>query len=118
MQRIFDGPLPDHSRNLLRRAGYGELRKYTGQISYTRRVSNANFPRYHAYVEDKNGGVMVNLHIDQKEATYEGSHAHSGEYDGLLVEREMERIEKAIRGFGKPAPNAAPAQKKKIGWFW
>lgn len=67
--------------------------KRSGQLSYTLRVSGASFPRYHAYVEDlQNGGIQVNLHVDQKEASYHGSHAHSGEYEGTLVEREMQRI--------------------------
>jgi hypothetical protein len=97
MQQFFNGPFQDHARNLMRRIGYGEQRARSGQISYVRRVSSDRFPRYHAYVEDKNGGIQINLHIDQKEASYEGSHVHSGEYDSLLCQEEMKRISKFIQ---------------------
>lgn len=92
MQQLFSGPLTDHARNIMRNLGYGEQRARSGQISYTKRISGERFPRYHAYVEDVNNGMQVNLHVDQKEASYEGSHVHSGEYDGRLVEQEMNRI--------------------------
>lgn len=92
MQQFFQGPLTDHARNIMRNLGYGEQRARSGQISYAKRISGEKFPRYHAYVEDQNNGMQVNLHIDQKEASYEGSHVHSGEYDGRLVEQEMNRI--------------------------
>ncbi len=86
------------------------------ESSCMRRLSGHDYPRYHAYVHteettnnysprfrgeagklirqpaDKN--LVINLHIDQKKPSYEGSNAHSGEYDGELVEREMERIRK------------------------
>lgn len=92
MQTFIPGPLSDHARNLMRKLGYGEQSKHSGQTAFIKRVSGAEFPRYHAYVEDKDGGLQVNLHIDQKAASYEGSHAHSGEYEGSLVEQEMKYI--------------------------
>ena len=39
---------------------------------------------------------MFNLHLDQKKPTYEGHVAHSGEYDGELVEEEAERIRRIL----------------------
>lgn len=92
MQIFIPGPLSDHARNLLRRLGYGELTKSSGQTSFAKRISGANFPRFHAYVENKDGGIEINLHLDQKGASHEGSHAHSGEYDGVLVQKEMQYI--------------------------
>lgn len=96
MKQFFAGPLSDNARNVLRRLGYGEQRAHSGQISYVKRVTGERFPRYHAYVEDMNGGLQVNLHVDQKEASYEGTSAHAGEYGGSLVEREMQRIKDFI----------------------
>lgn len=97
MQQFFPGPLIDHARNIMRNLGYGEQRARSGQISYVKRISGERFPRFHAYVEDQNNGMQVNLHIDQKEASYEGSHVHSGEYNGQVVEQEINRIAQFIK---------------------
>ena len=66
------------------------------EASCMRRVSGYDYPRYHAYVHvEETRTLIINLHIDQKKPSYGTTAAHSGEYDGELVEREMERI----RGF-------------------
>ncbi len=118
MKHTFVGPLPDHARNILRRAGYGEQRTRNGQISFIRRVMGERFPRYHAYVEDTaDGGMQLNLHVDQKEATYEGSSAHSGEYEGPVVEREMERIVQFVTSIKAAPQSSAPLQPKKKPGF-
>jgi hypothetical protein len=39
---------------------------------------------------------VFNLHLDQKKTSYEGSHAHSGQYDGEVVDREADRIMKTL----------------------
>lgn len=103
MNTFIPGPLTDQARNLLRKAGYGEHRGFEAQMSYTRRLQSTTFPRYHAYVEDKNGGMQLNLHLDQKEASHGGNRAHSGEYSGPLVERENARIVAVIRAMGAEA---------------
>jgi len=122
MNTFIPGPLPDQARNLLRKAGYGEHRGYEAQMSYTRRLQNTMFPRYHAYVEDKNGGMQLNLHLDQKEASHGGGHAHSGEYSGPLVERENARIIAAIKAMTSEATTVEPSQdqpsKKSSGGFF
>lgn len=119
MKQFFVGPLSDNARNILRRLGYGEQRTRAGQISYVKRVAGERFPRYHAYVEDQNGGLQVNLHVDQKEASYEGTSAHAGEYEGSLVEREMARVANfvAVLRNEQMAPPATPSAEKKKG-FW
>ncbi|MBM5789800.1 hypothetical protein FJZ23_01805 [Candidatus Parcubacteria bacterium] len=114
MRYSFPGPLPDHARNLMRRMGYGEQRARSGQISYVKRVSSDRFPRYHAYVEDTaGGGMQVNLHVDQKEASYEGTSAHAGEYDGPLVEREMNTITAFVTSVASAPPPSPPVAKPK-----
>lgn len=119
MKRFLPGPLPDHARNLMRRLGYGEHRGYGEQISYARRVSGMAYPRYHAYVEDANGGMQLNLHVDQKEASYRGSHAHGGEYEGPLVEREMDRIVSSIAHLQRPTASApVPSEPEEKKGFW
>ncbi|MEK7620195.1 MAG: hypothetical protein AAB413_03080 [Patescibacteria group bacterium] len=119
MKKFFAGPLSDNARNLLRRLGYGEQRTRAGQISYVKRVMGERFPRYHAYVEDMNGGIQVNLHVDQKEASYEGTSAHAGEYEGPVVEREMSRVAgfvATLKGGGVTTEPASPPEKKKGFW--
>ncbi len=122
MTRFFPGPLPDHARNILRRLGYGEQQNREGQVSFNRRFTNAPYPKYHAYVEDRNGGLQVNLHVDQKAATYESAHAHSGEYDGPLLARELDRIGAFVESIksqadaGTDENGAAVAPKR--GGFW
>ena len=121
MQTFIPGPLSDNARNLMRRLGYGEQNKKSGQTAFIKRVTNAEFPRYHAYVEDVNGGLQVNVHIDQKAASYEGSHAHSGEYEGPLVEQEMKYIVAWVMHWAKTERGELPEpkhtqEKKKSLW--
>ena len=117
MKQFFPAPLPNHPRNILRRLGYAEQRTRRGQISYTKRAGGERFPRYHVYTEDRNGGMQVNLHLDQKAASYDGNSAHGGEYEGPLVEREMARIKQSITTVARPAPKPASSSKKSKG-FW
>lgn len=127
MNTFIPGPLADNARNLLRRAGYGEHRGREAQLSYTKRIQGTAFPRYHAYVEDRNGGMQLNLHLDQKESSLGSAHAHGGEYSGPLVERENARIVAFVRGLGVPVdtnPQTShehtnqPTVKKKSFFGW
>ncbi len=117
MKQFFKGPLGDHSRNTMRKLGYAEQRTRAGQISYVRRASGGQFPRYHAYVEDVNDGMQVNIHIDQRAASYEGSSAHGGEYEGPLVEQEMARIANSIGGLASRGLASDKPKVEKKG-FW
>ena len=94
MKLTAKGNLPDTSRNIMRRLGYGEHYDHnTQQFSYSRRLGKERYPRFHVYVDDFDSGMVINLHLDQKQASYEGSNAHAGEYDGKLVEDEIKRIQ-------------------------
>ncbi len=123
MQIIFSSKYQMNPRELLRRCGYGELVKTKknsdtrtspvsktsgpislrdklqsaqGDTSYIRRMTNGEFPRFHVYVDVRSGGFQVNLHLDQKAPTYGDHTAHSGEYDGQIVEMEGKRIKEII----------------------
>jgi hypothetical protein len=91
------GQLPTSARDIMRRMGYGEVvdRKFN-TISYARRLGSGRYPRFHVYVEKIPDGVSVNIHIDQKKASYKGSAAHSGEYEGPQLEEELRRIQAEI----------------------
>jgi len=82
---------------IVRRAGYGLIYdRRTGQESYVRHLGRMLYPRFHLNVEESAESCSFNLHLDQKQPSYTGSHAHSGEYDGELVEAEMERLRSYI----------------------
>jgi len=124
MKRYISGPLPDHARNILQRLGYGEKRTRQGQISFTRRLGGAMFPHFHIYAEERDGGLQINLHLDQKEHGA-GNTIHSGEYEGRLVEEEMRAIVAAIQTMNtRPAtpPNHHDRDdrddEKPRGGFW
>lgn len=65
--------------------------------SYSRRAGTGQFPRFHVYLEVVGDTVRVNLHLDAKAASYTGTSAHAGEYDGELVEKEIQRIQAAAQ---------------------
>jgi hypothetical protein len=82
--------------DLLRRAGYAPHRdRNSNQQSFVRRLSTGEFPRFHLYAEER-GEIALNLHLDQKKPSYEGSRAHAGEYGGALVEQEKKYIQTII----------------------
>jgi len=74
-----------------------------GQYNLVRKLAGDNYPRFHAYV--KSFGVAqdklnfeFSLHLDQKQPSYKGSHAHSGEYEGPVIEDEADRIRELLLG--------------------
>ncbi len=96
---------------LMRRAGYGyegkdvktgpprvgePSRVEAGELNFSRRLGANRYPRFHVYAKKDGDTMIVNLHIDQKQPSYEGATAHSGEYEGELVEQEAEMIKLAV----------------------
>ena len=82
--------------NFFRSCGYapeGQDPK-TGEFRFARPLRGARYPRFHLYVNAPVGNqtITLSLHLDQKQPSYEGSSAHSGEYEGTLVETEAKRI--------------------------
>ena len=83
---------------LMRRIGYFFLKEGEGELSFVRPFQRASYPRFHVYLEIKKemNAITFGLHLDQKRPSYMGTHAHSGEYDGKLVEQETERIKRIL----------------------
>ena len=86
----------ENALNFLRSCGYapeGQDPK-TGEFRFSRALRGARYPRFHVYLPpvQTNQKAFLNLHLDQKQPSYEGSSAHSGEYEGTLVEAEAKRI--------------------------
>ncbi len=84
----------------LRRAGYAYIRdRRSGQDSFVRRLGSGFYPRLHIYAEEQGEKAIFNLHLDQKQPSYGGSHMHNAEYDGEVVEGEIERLKQFIDNF-------------------
>lgn len=115
MRIVIPEPLPDHPVTLIKRAGYAEHRdRHANEASYTHRLGPEFYPRFHVYIEERDGGVSFNLHLDQKRPSYGGgTHAHAGEYEGPTVEREAHRIQDFIAKY-QATPSEEP---KKKGFF-
>ncbi|MFA6215143.1 MAG: hypothetical protein WC768_01070 [Patescibacteria group bacterium] len=118
--RIF---LPfDFNLNLpvfLRRAGYAEFNDpNTGKTSYTKRFTRDFYPRFHIYAESTDGQTFLNLHLDQKKASYKGYSAHNAEYDGAVVEREGARLSGLVKNeMDNQSQSVKPvAEEKKSFW--
>ncbi|MFA6227839.1 MAG: hypothetical protein WC668_01490 [Patescibacteria group bacterium] len=103
----------------IRRCGYGQvLDRRATEPSFARRLGTGLYPRFHAYINQIGAGYVVNLHLDQKQASYEGTAAHSGEYEGGAVEAEGRRIAECLQKAAteKSAP-AVPEKEEKKGFF-
>lgn len=89
--------LPDNPENILKRAGYHYfIDPNTGHDSFSRRLGGGHYPRFHIYLKEQDGKSIIDLHLDQKQASYAGAHMHNAEYDGELVEGEIMRLKKII----------------------
>jgi len=97
--------------------------KENGQYNMVRKLAGQHYPRFHAYVKSRPAGrgssmaptssrvhdlvgtspsgqgqdFIFSLHLDQKQPSYQGSHAHSGEYFGPVVETEADRIKEILK---------------------
>lgn len=78
----------------MRKCGYTPDGKdeRTDELRFFRSLSGRRYPRFHLYATILDDEATLNLHVDQKQPSYQGSSAHSGEYDGPLVENEAQRI--------------------------
>ena len=82
---------------LARKIGYRPMGvDEKGEYNLVRPLSR-DYPRFHIYVKKEGDTFYINLHLDQKQPSYKGSSAHSGEYEGELVEREAERIKNILK---------------------
>ncbi len=108
----------------MRVCGYKEIFNphKQNEVSYARSLEASRFyPRFHIYISDiPDDGIEVSLHMDMKKPSYEGTTAHSGEYEGELVEREAHRVKNIADKFvseNVPQYHALGFKKEKEG-FW
>ena len=80
-----------------RALGYVIIDTNDNEFNLVRKLVGQNYPRFHAYVKQNGSDFEFGLHLDQKKPSYEGSHAHSGEYFGPVVETEAGRIKEILK---------------------
>ncbi len=84
-------PQSDNLVKLMRKIGYHPQKNN----SFSRRIGGSYYPRFHIYVRKEiKEGFWINLHLDQKRASYLGQTAHSADYeeDNPILIQEKERI--------------------------
>ncbi|MFA5359279.1 MAG: hypothetical protein WC310_05720 [Patescibacteria group bacterium] len=96
MKITINGPFKININNMMRNLGYhfqGED-PTARELGFTR--PKIGYPRLHLFIKPDKESFILSLHLDQKKPAYKGAVAHSGEYDGPVVEREMARIEQYL----------------------
>lgn len=75
----------------------------TGEWRFYRGLSHNLYPRFHVYASfnKTTKKLVVNLHLDQKAPVYQGSTAHSGDYDGPVIEKEAGNLKMALADTSK-----------------
>ena len=90
--------LKENILNISKKIGYTNLDAINhNEFSMVRKLAMNNYPRFHIYLKQAGDRYTFNLHLDQKQPSYKGSHAHSGEYDGPVVEDEADRIKNILK---------------------
>ena len=88
--------------NFMRGCGYRFIeRSLDDEWNFVRSLSGYDYPRFHFYLKQVAGALLLNLHLDQKKPSYRGTTRHSGEYEGEVVETEAKRIRLAYRELEK-----------------
>ena len=108
-------------KNFIRQCGYIEIQNphKNNEVSYARSLDPGRFyPRFHAYFKGDLKQITINLHLDAKKPSYEGSTAHSGEYDGPLIEQEASRIKSISEKFSLDQNLNIPLGFKKEKPWW
>ena len=79
-----------------RRAGYHFLKRGTEELAFAKKLTEQEFPRFHAFAKIKDNQLEINIHLDHKKASHKGVRAHSGEYgrDSKLLKEEIDRLKK------------------------
>jgi len=98
MKFVIEVPFKENIYNLMRKAGYHFFEKdeKTLEYNFVRPVGSNTYPRFHIFLTIKDKDLIFDLHLDQKKPIYKGVTAHSGEYEGEIVEKEAERIKEIL----------------------
>ena len=96
--KIAKNKITDNIDVAMRATGYHKTHQngQSIQLNFTKPLSIAGYPRFHIYLKENKTDYIFSLHLDQKKPIYKGAKAHSGDYDGAIVEEEAKRIIKKI----------------------
>lgn len=96
--KIIIENINENLASALRRCGYHFEREHQNsrEVSAARALARGGFPRFHAYAKFNGRNMQINLHIDQKRPSYKGTRAHTGEYEGSIIEEEARRIKSIL----------------------
>ena len=87
-------PLKENIHSLMKKAGYRFQEKKENELAFLRPPKG--YPRFHLFIKTGGDSLFFNLHLDQKKPAYKGTPAHSGEYEGKIVEKEAKRIKSIL----------------------
>ncbi len=94
---VYKNKLPMSGHDVMQRFGYAHITSFhTGKDSYSKRLYRDHYPRFHVYLKEVGEQLTFSMHLDQKQASYQGNNMHSGEYDGPLVEQEIGALKQFI----------------------
>ena len=99
----------------LRKCGYIEIQNphKDFEVSYARSLDPGRFyPRLHVYIEPAVDSTGISIHLDAKKPSYQGSSAHSGEYDSPIVKEEAIRMQNLAKDF----PSQMAGKKTSLGF--
>ena len=83
--------------NIARTIGYIFQKEASGnEASFIRPLERSGYPRFHLYIKKEKEELVFNLHLDQKKPVYKAAHDHAAEYEGKVIENELERIKQAL----------------------
>ena len=106
--------LPETPESFLHHSGWGLIHdRRRGISSFVKRLGSGFYPRLHLYVDERDGLVIFNMHMDQKETSYAGQHMHNAEYDNELVAAEIQSI-KASLGVSQGQSPAGSVSREPI----
>ncbi len=94
-----------NANEFLRQAGFAYIYDKVRECgSYVKRLTRDYYPRLHVYVMDKKDKegrelIVIEMHLDQKQASYTGVKMHNAEYDGEVVEAEIANLKNLMRRY-------------------
>ena len=96
MKFIIKNNFKENIYTLIRNTGYHfqDEDKEKNELNFVR--PPRGYPRFHLFLKAEKENLIFNLHLDQKKPIYKGTTAHSGEYEGKIIEEEAERIKQAL----------------------
>lgn len=79
----------------MRKVGYISLGrgKDENEFSFIKPFDGSGYPRFHLFVRfDRGKEAFFNIHLDQRKSVYKGAKAHLADYEGPVIEKEVDRI--------------------------